>query len=193
MSQDLKVVVTDQVFPSIDTETQLLAAIGARIEVADGTADGVARLGGDADALLNTYLPITDQLLGQLPACKIVARYGIGTDNVDVAAAARRGVVVTNVPDYSVEEVALHALCLMLALTRRLPEASGWSRGAAGGWTGCGRSGGCPPSGPAWSGSAGSPVAWRATSPRSAAGWWRTIPSSGRGRACRRCWRCPTC
>ena len=51
---------------------------------------------------------------------------------MDVAAAARRGVVVTNVPDYSVEEVALHALCLMLALTRRLPEASGWSR--RGGW-----------------------------------------------------------
>ena len=132
MSQDFKVVVTDQVFPGIDTETQLLAAIGARIEVADGTADGVARLGGDADALLNTYLPITDQLLGQLPACKIVARYGIGTDNVDVAAAARRGVVVTNVPDYSVEEVAVHALCLMLALTRRLPEASRLVAG--GGW-----------------------------------------------------------
>jgi hypothetical protein len=46
VSQNFKVVVTDQVFPSIDTETQLLAAIGARIEVADGTADGVARLGG---------------------------------------------------------------------------------------------------------------------------------------------------
>jgi phosphoglycerate dehydrogenase-like enzyme len=119
VSQNFKVVVTDQVFQSIDTETQLLAAIGARIEVADGTTDGVACLGGDADALLNTYLPITDQLLGQLPACKIVARYGIGTDNVDVAAAARRGVVVTNVPDYSVEEVAVHALGLMLALTAR--------------------------------------------------------------------------
>lgn len=123
MNQDFTVVVTDQVFPSIETETQLLAAIGARIKVADGTAEGVARVGGDADALLNTYLPITDDLLGQLPACKIVARYGIGVDNVDLAAAARRGVVVTNVPDYSVEEVAVHTLGLLLALTRRLPEA----------------------------------------------------------------------
>jgi D-3-phosphoglycerate dehydrogenase len=51
---------------------------------------------------------------------------------VDLAAAARRGVVVTNVPDYSVEEVAVHALCLMLALTRRLPEASRLVAG--GGW-----------------------------------------------------------
>jgi hypothetical protein len=60
VSQSFKVVVTDQVFPGIDTETQLLAAIGARIEVADGTIDGVARLGSDADALLNTYLPIAE-------------------------------------------------------------------------------------------------------------------------------------
>ena len=132
MNQDFTVVVTDQVFPSIETETKLLAAIGARIKVADGTAEGVARVGGDADALLNTYLPITDDLLGQLPACKIVARYGIGVDNVDLAAAARRGVVVTNVPDYSVEEVAVHTLGLLLALTRRLPEASALVR--RGGW-----------------------------------------------------------
>ena len=132
MNQDFTVVVTDQVFPSIETETQLLAAIGARFKVADGTAEGVARVGGDADALLNTYLPITDDLLGQLPACKIVARYGIGVDNVDLAAAARRGVVVTNVPDYSVEEVAVHTLGLLLALTRRLPEASALVR--RGGW-----------------------------------------------------------
>jgi D-3-phosphoglycerate dehydrogenase len=132
MSQNFKVVVTDQVFPSIDTETQLLAAIGARIEVADGTPEGVVRIGGDADALLNTYLPITGQLLAQLPACKIVARYGIGFDNVDLAAAAGHGIVVTNVPDYSVEEVAVHTLGLMLALTRRLPEASALV--ASGGW-----------------------------------------------------------
>ena len=61
-----------------------------------------------------------------------MARYGIGTDNVDLAAAARRGVVVTNVPDYSVEEVAVHALGLLLALARRLPEASALVAG--GGW-----------------------------------------------------------
>lgn len=133
MSQHFKVVVTDQVFPSIDTEARLLAGIGAHLEVADSTPEDVARLGGDADALLNTYLPITDDLLGRLPACRIVARYGIGVDNVDLAAATRRGVVVTNVPDYSVEEVAVHALSLLLSLTRRLPEASRLVAG--GGWS----------------------------------------------------------
>jgi D-3-phosphoglycerate dehydrogenase / 2-oxoglutarate reductase len=132
MDTGFKVVVTDQVFPSIRIETGLLAAIGARIEVADGTPAGVARLGGDADALLNTYLPITAGLLAAVPRCRIVARYGIGVDNVDLAAAAERGVIVTNVPDYSVEEVAAHALGLMLALARRLPEAANLV--AAGGW-----------------------------------------------------------
>lgn len=132
MTQQFKVVVTDQVFPAIDTERELLASIGARIEVANGTQADVVRLGADADALLNTYLPITDELMGQLPACRIVARYGIGVDNVDLAAAARRGVIITNVPDYSVEEVAIHALGLMLALTRRLPQASRLVAG--GGW-----------------------------------------------------------
>jgi D-3-phosphoglycerate dehydrogenase len=132
MSQRFKVVITDQVFPGIDIETRLLAGIGASLQAADGTPEDAARLGGDADALLNTYLPITDDLLAQLPACKIVARYGIGVDNVDLAAAARRGVIVTNVPDYSVEEVAVHALGLLLSLVRRLPEASRLVAG--GGW-----------------------------------------------------------
>jgi D-3-phosphoglycerate dehydrogenase / 2-oxoglutarate reductase len=132
MSPRFKVVITDQVFPSIDTEARLLAGIGASIEVADGTPEGVGRLAGDADALLNTYLPITEDLLAQLSSCKIIARYGIGVDNVDLAAAARRGLVVTNVPDYSVEEVAVHALGLLLSLVRRLPEASALV--ARGGW-----------------------------------------------------------
>jgi D-3-phosphoglycerate dehydrogenase len=136
MTQDFTVVVTDQVFPTITAETELLAAIGARLVVADGTPGGVARLGRTADALLNTYLPVTDELLSQLPACKIVARYGIGVDNVDLAAAARRGIVVTNVPDYSVEEVAAHALTLLLALIRRLPEAGRLVAGGGWGLTG---------------------------------------------------------
>lgn len=66
MNEHFTVVVTDQVCPSIGTETQLLAAIGARIKVADGTPERVARVGGDADALLNTYLPITADLPGLL-------------------------------------------------------------------------------------------------------------------------------
>jgi D-3-phosphoglycerate dehydrogenase len=125
-------VVTDQVFPSVETEVRLLAGIGAELLVADGTAAGVAAVAAGADALLNTYLPVTDELLARVPGCKIVARYGIGVDNVDLAAAQRRGVVVTNVPDYSVEEVAVHTLGLLLSLVRRLADAAGLVAG--GGW-----------------------------------------------------------
>jgi D-3-phosphoglycerate dehydrogenase len=128
----MKVVVTDQVFPSVEIERQLLATIGADLVIADGTPEGVAELAEDADGLLNTYLPIDADLLGRLHHLRIVARYGIGVDNVDVAAAARAGITVTNVPDYSVQEVAAHALAMILALSRRLPSADALVR--SGGW-----------------------------------------------------------
>lgn len=127
-----KVVVTDQIFPSLEIERALLSGIGAEIEVADGTPAGVAAIAADADALLNTYLPLDAGLIGALGRCRIIARYGIGIDNVDLDAAGRAGIVVTNVPDYSVEEVAVHALAMILSLTRRLPQADALVRG--GGW-----------------------------------------------------------
>lgn len=117
-----RVVVTDQVFPDVDTERELLASIDAELVVADGTREGALRLARGADALLNTYLPIDADFFGQLERCRIVARYGIGVDNIDLGAAKDAGIVVTNVPDYCVEEVATHALAMMLSLVRRLPE-----------------------------------------------------------------------
>jgi D-3-phosphoglycerate dehydrogenase len=127
-----RVVVSDQVFPSIDVEREILARIDAELVVADGTADGLAQLGGEADGVLNTYLPIDAALVARLSRCRIIARYGIGIDNIDVPAAANAGITVTNVPDYSVEEVAAHTLALILAVVRRLPEADRKVRG--GGW-----------------------------------------------------------
>ena len=117
-----RIVVTDQVFPDVEKERALLASIDGELVVADGTRDGALRLARDADALLNTYLPIDAEFLAALERCRIVARYGIGVDNIDLAAADKAGVIVTNVPDYCVEEVATHALTMMLALVRRLPE-----------------------------------------------------------------------
>jgi D-3-phosphoglycerate dehydrogenase len=127
-----KVVVTDQVFPDVEVERALLADIDATLEVADGTLEDALARGRDADALLNTYVPFDAAAFAQLERCRIVARYGIGIDNIDVAAASKAGVVVTNVPDYCVEEVATHALAMLLALLRRLPEGDAKVRG--GGW-----------------------------------------------------------
>lgn len=127
-----KVVVTDQVFPDVEIERQVLGEVGGELEVAAGTPeDALARAPG-ADALLNTYLPIDSDLIARLERCRIVARYGIGVDNVDLVAAREAGIVVTNVPDYCVEEVAAHALALLLSLLRRLPEADAAVR--AGTW-----------------------------------------------------------
>ncbi|MDP9144481.1 MAG: C-terminal binding protein [Actinomycetota bacterium] len=115
-----KVVVSDQVFPSVDVERELLGEIDAELTVASGDIDAVLATAADADAILNTYLPWTADSIGRLEKCRIIARYGIGFDNVDLEAAADAGIVVTNVPDYSVEEVATHALALILAALRKV-------------------------------------------------------------------------
>lgn len=117
-----KVVVSDQVFPTVDLERGLLQSIDAELSVADGTREGVLSAAADADAILNTYLPWDAEALNALQNCKIIARYGIGTDNVDLDAARAAGITVTNVPDYCVEEVAAHGAALMLAALRRVVE-----------------------------------------------------------------------
>lgn len=124
-----RVVVTDQVFPTVDLERELLSGIGAELVVASGSREQVLAEAREADALLNTYLPIDADFVSQLQRCKIVARYGIGVDNVDLEAARAAGIAVTNVPDYSVEEVAAHALALLLSLLRRLPEGAATVQG----------------------------------------------------------------
>jgi D-3-phosphoglycerate dehydrogenase len=127
-----KVVVTDQVFPNVEVERGLLADIDASLEVADGTLEDAIAKGHDADALLNTYLQLDAGVFAQLDRCRIVARYGIGVDNIALEAASKAGIVVTNVPDYCVEEVATHALAMLLALLRKLPQ--GDARVREGGW-----------------------------------------------------------
>lgn len=118
-----RVVLVDQVFPDVELERSVLATVGAELIVAKPSDDPIG-LAGDADAILTTYFPIDAKAIDRLQRCRIIARYGIGVDNIDVAAARERGIVVTNVPDYSVEEVAAHTLLMILAVLRRLVAAS---------------------------------------------------------------------
>ena len=127
-----KVVVSDQVFPTVDLERAMLAEIDAELLVATGDVDAVLEVAADADAVLNTYLPWSADTLGRLERCKIIARYGIGVDNIDLQAAAAEGIVVTNVPDYSVQEVAAHSLALMMAMLRKITVGDALIR--SGGW-----------------------------------------------------------
>jgi D-3-phosphoglycerate dehydrogenase / 2-oxoglutarate reductase len=119
-----RVVKTDGGFlPLTDDDHKLLDESGARLDEVDcPTEDALIENCGDAAALLVLREPITARVLDRLPLCKVVTRFGVGLDTVDVPAASERGVLVTNVPDANSSEVAAHALAMILSLVRRLPQ-----------------------------------------------------------------------
>jgi D-3-phosphoglycerate dehydrogenase len=115
------VIVTDHIFPSLDVERAILQPLGAELVVIkDGPEDELKGSISQADALLVCYAQIRKELIKRARRCRIIARYGIGVDNIDVQAATDMGIVVTNVPDYCVEEVSDHALALLLACARKI-------------------------------------------------------------------------
>jgi D-3-phosphoglycerate dehydrogenase len=85
-----------------------------------GTEDDLISSIQNYEAVGNQYAPFTERVFSKLPNLKLVVRYGVGVNNIDVKAAAKYGVRVCNVPDYGIQEVSAHALALMLALTRKL-------------------------------------------------------------------------
>lgn len=114
-----RIVITDCDHPTIEIERAIFTRAGYEVELAQcRTADEVATAGAGAVALLAQYAPITDAVLAALPLVRVVGTYGASLDNVELPAAARRGLRVVNVPDYGVDEVADHTLGLILALTR---------------------------------------------------------------------------
>jgi D-3-phosphoglycerate dehydrogenase / 2-oxoglutarate reductase len=130
-----RVVVTDQVFPDVEVERGLIEGAGGTLEVASGTRDEVLAAAHGADALRNTYCAMDAAAISTLDGCRIIARYGIGVDNVDLDAAKAAGIAVTNVPDYCVEEVATHTVAHILALVRRLPQGDALIRSGSWGAT----------------------------------------------------------
>jgi D-3-phosphoglycerate dehydrogenase len=118
----LLVAVADSVFPNLDPAREVLATIGADLQLApQATPDAILRIATLADALLVTYAKITADMIGEMKRCRIISRFGIGVDNVDLAAATNAGIVVTKVPDYCIDEVSDHAMALLLALVRKIP------------------------------------------------------------------------
>jgi D-3-phosphoglycerate dehydrogenase len=116
------VAVTDSVFPSLDPARAVLATIGADLELApEPTPDAILRIASGADALLVTYAKITADMIAAMKQCRVISRFGIGVDNVDLDAATSQGIVVTKVPDYCIDEVSDHAMALLLALVRKVP------------------------------------------------------------------------
>ena len=117
----MRVLVTDAEYGTLDIEADVLGAAGHELRTAQcRTPSDVIAAAGHADALIVQYAPITAEVLEALPGVRLVSRYGVGVDVVDLDAARARGVWVCNVPDYGTAEVALHAVAMLLALLRDL-------------------------------------------------------------------------
>jgi len=119
------VAVADTVFPSLDPARQALAALNAEVRLAaEPTPSAILDVARQADGLLVTYAKITSDIIQELERCQVIGRFGIGVDNVDIAAATEKGIVVTYVPDYCVDEVSDHAMALLLSLARKVTYAN---------------------------------------------------------------------
>ena len=116
------IAVTDSVFPSLDPAKAALARIDPELRMAKSAAvDDILAVARDADAVLVTYAKLPGELLRQLARCKVIGRFGLGVDNIDLPAAKEAGIAVTYVPDYCLQEVSDHAMALLLALARKIP------------------------------------------------------------------------
>ena len=128
-----RVLITDCDHGFYDPEREVAAERGTELDIADGDRQRILTLGESADAILCQYVRVDGELLDGAPRCRVVGRYGVGLDNVDLEACAERGIEVVNVPDFCVDEAADHALALALSVTRRItPLDRAWRANPAG-------------------------------------------------------------
>lgn len=121
----MRVVILDDGYDHHDAERAILAPLGATLDLRPcrNEAAAVRAAIAGADAALVRESPIDAAALDAAPALRGIVRYGVGVDNIALTEAAARRIPVCNVPDYGIEEVSDHALALLLATLRRLPEA----------------------------------------------------------------------
>ncbi len=118
---NLKIVFVDNILPLCDIEKKIIGDFGCEVTQYSAFSPGdILEVASDADAILTVGGKFTRETIEGLKKCKVIARYGVGFDNVDVTAATEKGIVVTYVPVYCQEEVATLALTLMLACSRKI-------------------------------------------------------------------------
>lgn len=116
-----KVIITDCPWEDISIERAIIESTGAELSRFQcSTAEESIAAAKGADALLVGWAPINRKVIETLSQCRIIVRYGAGYNNVDVEAATEAGIAVANNPDYCIDEVATHALTLLLACHRQL-------------------------------------------------------------------------
>ena len=129
-----KVAITDYGFADLDPEKRVLEPLGCTfVDQKEFVGEEkLQELVRDADYVITQFAPLNAAVIESMAKCRIIVRYGIGVDNVDLDAAAKRGIPVCNVPDYCVDEVADHTLAFILALARKV--VPGWDVVRSGGW-----------------------------------------------------------
>lgn len=115
-----KVVITDTLKPVVPEEA-ILRGNEASLVYGDAKMEAdLIELTRDAHAIISVYAPLTEKVIQSLQQCMIIVRRGIGYDNVDVETATKKGIPVANVPGFCVDEVADHAMSLLLCAIRKL-------------------------------------------------------------------------
>ena len=115
------VVIADNRYASYHEEESVLRAVDASVTIFPSSSTELAREAFlSADAILVNLFPMSADVIEALPRCRVISRYGVGYDNVDVEAATRKGIWVARVPDYCFEDVAEHALALLLGCVRKI-------------------------------------------------------------------------
>ncbi|MBM3994132.1 MAG: C-terminal binding protein [Planctomycetes bacterium] len=115
------VLVTDHTFDPLDIEQRVLEPVG--VEVLGHqckSVEALLPLVGDVDAVITQFSPLKAEVIAAMKNARVIVRYGIGVDNVDLETARARGIPVCNVPDYCIDEVADHTLAFILAATRQV-------------------------------------------------------------------------
>ena len=128
-----KALITDYTWPSIEPEGKILEAAGVEVVAApDSSEETLRSLAVDVDAIMFCFAQVPASVLRAAEKCVVASRFGIGVDNIDQAVCTELGIVVTNIPDYSLEEVADHVMANILAFNRHLiplnesVRATGW-------------------------------------------------------------------
>ena len=121
MPASLRVLLTDRAWPDFELEREILGEIGAEVvEAPDSAEETLAGLAADVDGIGTCWAQVTAAVIAAAPRCRVIGRFGIGLDNIDVEEATRRSIPVTYVPDYCVPEVTEHTLALVFAAARKV-------------------------------------------------------------------------
>jgi len=121
MNSKFKILITDPYHQNFHIEKEILAEINAEVNIGHcKTEEDVIKIGSNMDGLLVSYIPIGKKVIENLHKCKVIVKYAVGANNIDLGTATQKGIYVANVPNYCIEEVSTHTVALLLNLVRNI-------------------------------------------------------------------------